>query len=135
MRKTTVIEKLIPSAINALIVFCISAPLFYVMPILYWKISVISIFFAYNLIFLFYNDNRCLGMMLYGTHWKKKVHFNHELLYIVLYTASFSSVFMQIWFPFDILLINLLIIQLPTILITGTTLHGYLSGEKSSIIK
>lgn len=53
------------------------------------------------------------------------------ILYTFLYSLSFSTIVIWIFYPFDLLLFNLLFIQLPTVLLTGTTLHGYLSGRMS----
>ncbi len=135
MRTTNVIEKALTSVINFVIVFIISFPFFKYLSFLNWKISIIIIFFLYNLFFLIFNENRCLGMMAVGTIWDKKVSFPKELLFIFIYTLSFSTLFFWIWFPFDIFLINILFLQLPTILMTGTTFHGYLSGNKCSMIE
>lgn len=69
-----------------------------------------------------------------GTKWKKRMDFKYELLYVILYALSFSTLFIWIRFPFDIFLINMILFQLPSILLTGSTFHGYLSGKKQSII-
>ena len=134
MKNTNILQKIFPSIINIIIVFILSFPIYYFLSITIWKISVIVLFFLYNLFFLIFYKNVCLGMMLCRTKWKEKINFQNELLYIVLYTLSFSTLFIWIWFPFDVFLINILLLQLPCVLITGTTLHGYLSGKDSSIV-
>lgn len=73
--------------------------------------------------------------MICGTYWKNKVNFKKELIYIILYTLSFSTLFVKVYFPFDVFLFNILFLQLPSVIITGTTLHDYLSGNKSTMIK
>ena len=80
-----------------------------------------------------FNQNRCLGMMLFGTTWSRSKKKGHEHLFIILYTVSFSSLFFSIWFPFDLFLVNILLLQLPSILLTKTTFHGFLSGNKFSL--
>jgi hypothetical protein len=135
MRRTRILEKLLPSVINVLVTFILSLPFLSFSNLLTWKVSIISIFFLYNVFFLIFNNNVCLGMIVCGTTWKTKASFTNELLYIVLYTFSFSTLFIWVWFPFDIFLINMLLLQLPSILITGTTLHGYVSGNKISVTR
>jgi hypothetical protein len=134
MRDTTIFEKLIPTLINCVVVFGIS--LYFInLPYATWALITVVLFLFYNLFFLFFNKNICLGMILMGTRWKKRVSFHNELLYVFLYTLSFSTIFMKIWFPLDVLLINLIFLQLPTILVTGTTFHGFVSGNKASTVK
>lgn len=135
MRKTSAIEKVLTSMINVVAVFFICLPLLKFLSINEWKIAVIVIFFLYNLFFLIFNQNRCLGMIIMGTRWDKRVSFNRKLLFIILYTLSFSTLLFLVWFPFDIFLANMLLLQLPSILITGTTFHGYLSGDMCSMIQ
>ncbi len=135
MRKTNVFEKLLPSVINASFVFLASLPLLKTLSFNEWKIAVVAIFFIYNLFFLVFNGNRCLGMILVRTRWGRRAGFQKEFLYICLYTLSFSTLFMSVWFPFDVFLANMLLLQVPSILFTGTTFHGYLSGNTCSVIE
>ena len=50
------------------------------------------------------------------------------------YSCSFCSLLFWYWFPFDMALVNGLLIQAPFVYFTGTTCHHYLaeiiSGEK-----
>ena len=135
MKNTNILEKIAPSIINASVAIILSLPILSLHNITLWKISAISLFFLYNLYFLVFNENICLGMMICNTRWKKQVSFKNEFIYIVLYTISFSTLFFWVWFPFDIFLINIFILQLTTVLITGTTLHAYLTGKDSTFIK
>jgi hypothetical protein len=98
-----------------------------------WKIAVIAIFFVYNLGFALFNENRCLGMIIAKTSWQKEFSLFQKLVYTVLYTLSFSTIFFWVVFPFDLLLANLLILQLPLILLRQTTLHAFLSGKNKTI--
>ncbi len=134
LRKTTLFEKLFTSAIGALLVLLISAPLLLIWgfsPL--WKLSVIFLFFLYNVLFLMFNNNRCLGMIIIKTNWAQQYSKSQHFIWIVLYTASFSTLFWWSWFPFDLFLINMLLIQLPTVLLTGTTFHGWLSGKMETV--
>lgn len=51
--------------------------------------------------------------------------------FIALYTLSFSTLLYDVWFTFDLLIINLVFFQLPFFLITGNTFHGYIGGMKT----
>lgn len=96
-------------------------------PTIYWKISVIILFGLYeSFIFIFQRD-RCFGMKIMDTYWRKHYTFRQHLMFNIFYTISFSTVLIHIWFPLDLLIINIIFIQLPMTLLTGTTLHGYLS--------
>lgn len=127
---TNALEKLMVSVINTFFVVLISSPFYYIYGFnLKYKIILILLFLFYNLLFIFVSKNRCLGMILLKVYWKKDYPLLNQLVYAFLYTASFSTIVIWIFFPFDLLLINLLFLQLPCVLITGTTLHGYLSGK------
>lgn len=58
-----------------------------------------------------------------------KYTYAQKSIYSILYTASFATLFFYIFFPLDIFLVNMLCVQLPLIRMTGTTLHGFLSGN------
>ena len=73
--------------------------------------------------------------MLMRTYYSGKYQKKNQLLYDIFYTASFSTIFFSILFPFDVLLLNILFIQLPMVLLTKTTLHGYLAGNVTTVIK
>ncbi|HPQ79900.1 MAG TPA: hypothetical protein PLG47_05570, partial [Candidatus Dojkabacteria bacterium] len=57
------------------------------------------------------------------------------VIYAILYTLSYTTVVFYILFPFDLLIINLLFLQLPFVILKRTTLHGYLSGNMCTIIE
>ncbi len=129
---TNVFEKVIPSFINAVIAFGLATPALIIFgPGLVWKILVIVIFGLYeSFVFLFFKD-RCLGMKIMDTYWASKYSFKQHLVYNIFYTLSFATFLIYIWFPLDLLLFNLLAIQLPSVLMEGTTLHGYLGGMRT----
>ena len=131
-KNTNAFQKLSVSIINTIFVLLLSLPLYLIFGFsTIYKILLPIIFFLYNLSFIFLTKNRCLGMIILGISWKDQYSIKQQILYTFLYTLSFSTIAIWIYFPFDLLLFNILLIQLPTVLITGSTLHGYLSGRMS----
>jgi len=134
MKKTNLFEKALPSLINLVVVALLSIPLIWTpWDIITKKICIIGLFFIYNLLFLFFNKNRCLGMIIVDTYWKKEYSLKNKLIFLILYALSFSTLFFWIFFPLDLFLVNMLFLQLPMILIKGTTFHGYLSGQMVTV--
>lgn len=136
MRPTTIYEKTLTSVINVIMVFIIYAPFDLILSdIFVKKIVIIGIFFLFNMAFVIFKKGRCLGMMILHTHYAAEYSTKKQLLYISLYTASFATLFFWIYFPFDLFLFNMIMIQLPTIRMTGTTFHGYISGNVATVIQ
>ncbi len=131
-KNTNALQKLSVSIINTFFVTILSLPFYYIFGFsTVFKVVLVVIFFLYNFSFIFLTKNRCLGMIILGIKWKEEYPIKQQIIYTFLYSLSFSTIVIWIFFPFDLLLFNLLLIQLPTVLITGTTLHGYLSGKMS----
>jgi hypothetical protein len=132
IRPTTALEKVTASAINAVFAFGCATPFLIAWgPTLSWKISVVGMFALYEaLVFSVYKD-RCFGMQILNMYHKYRFNTHDHILYCVFYALSFSTCLIYIWFPFDLLLINIFFVQLPMVLMTGTTLHGWLSGIES----
>jgi len=129
-------RKLSSSIINAIVVFVISLPFLALSESVFVKrLTVIFIFFVYCLIFMFLNKNRDLGMIITKSYWRESYPTKKQLLYNVLYTLSFATLFFHVFFPLDLFLINMLFLQLPFVLTTGTTLHGYFSGKMATVTK
>lgn len=129
-QETNALQKLLASVINVLIVLIVFLPFWFLVEnTLIQKFFFIGLFFLYNLLVLILNKNRCLGMVLTHTHWKEEYPLKNHITYTVLYTVSFATLLFWLYFPFDVFLVNMLLIQIPSILLTKTTLHGYLSGE------
>jgi hypothetical protein len=129
VKTTNALEKFLPSFFNAIIAFGLATPILIIFgPSLYWRLSVILLFGLYETFIFIFQKDRCFGMKIMDTYWRKHYTFRQHLIYNIFYTLSFSTVLFFIWFPLDLLVINLLCIQLPIVLFTGTTLHGYLSG-------
>lgn len=134
MKDTTAFEKSLTSIINIVVILIIFTPIyFFITDNFLRKIILIWLFFVYNLLFLLFNNNRCIWMIIMKTNYDKIYSKRQHFLYIILYTLSFSTLFFWIYFPFDLFLFNILILQLPIILLTKTTLHGYLSGNIKTI--
>ncbi len=129
---TNPFEKVGASILNSVIAFGLSVPvLLFFGPGIEWRISVIILFGLYeSFIFIFYKD-RCFGMKIMDTYWRKKYSLRQHIMFNIFYTISFSTMLIYVWFPLDLLLINILFIQLPMSLITGTTLHGYFSNMET----
>lgn len=128
-RYSNAFEKLLVSIINVFTVFLISTPiLLYLGFTLEYRIFFVFLFFVQDLIYIFFFNNRYLGMRILNIEWEREYSIKKEILYSLLYTLSFSTFLIWIWFPFDLLIFNILLIQLPFVLTTGKTLHGYLTG-------
>ena len=129
IRETSPIEKLITSLINVAVAFVLLLPfLFLNLSAFHLKLILVGLFFFENLYCLFFHRYRLPGMILQKTYWKEKYPKHCQIAHAILYTVSFSTLLFWLWFPADLLLLNLLVLQLPCILLTGITLHGFISG-------
>lgn len=134
MKRTTIWQKLAASIINIFVVGLFLIPLIFIQaPTVDKKFIAIGIFFLYVLVFLIANHNRDLGMIVVGTIWEKNYPWYQHFVYNIFYTLSFATIFFWIKYPFDLLAINLLVLQLPAIIFTGTTFHGFISGKMTTI--
>ena len=135
-KSTNAIEKLSVTLIDTALVLVLSIPDYLIFGFNnYYKIIVVLLFLACNLTYILVSKNRCLGMILLNIYWKRNYPIKNQLIYAVLYTLSFATAFIWLFLPFDLLLVNLLLVQLPLVLKTGSTLHGYLSGKMSGYRK
>ncbi|RJO59384.1 hypothetical protein C4546_02480 [Candidatus Parcubacteria bacterium] len=133
MASTNLIYKILPSIFNILITFLLAAPFYFLFQEkLWWKIAWLTVFLLYNLVFEI-RYNRCLGMILFGTRYDQPRKLWQKIVYSIFYTLSFSTLLFFLWFPFDLLMVNLIFIQLPFVLITQTTFHGFISGNIKTI--
>lgn len=134
MRETNFIEKLLASVVNVLIVGIFFFPIiFFNIDLILKKIIFISLFLLYNLLVLVFNKNRCFGMIILKTQWKEKYPFANQVIYILLYTLSFSTLLFWVYFPLDLFILNMIVFQLPVVIVKKTTLHGYLSGNMITV--
>jgi hypothetical protein len=128
-RYTDAPEKLFVSIVNLFTIFIVSIPFLIIYGFtLKYRILLVILFFVQDLIYIFFFKNKYLGMKILNAEWEKQYSLKRKLLYSFLYTLSFSTFLIWIFFPFDLLIFNILCIQLPCVLITGKTLHGYLAG-------
>ena len=134
MRETNSIEKLFSSAINILIVGIFFTPvLFFDTDLIAKKTIFIYLFLLYNLLVLVFNKNRCFGMIILKAQWKERYPFANQIIYVLLYTISFSTLLFWVYFPLDLFLLNMLFFQFPAVILKKTTMHGYLSGNMITV--
>jgi len=126
MKKTSLLDKLLVSIINLLVVLILTAPFFWIGG---WRWVLVGTFLIYQLIIALTKTGQSIGMRLLKIKWNKKYPLKNRLIFAILYSASFATIVIWIFFPFDLLLFNLICIQLPMVLITGSTLHAYLAGR------
>lgn len=129
MRPTNLFEKVSVSFINASIALVLSAPLYWQWGnSLNWKLCAIGIFFLYEIVFAVSKEKRDLGMRIVGNYWQIIPSSQSYIFYNLFYSLSFATLFFYFWFPFDLFLVNILLLQLPMVILTKTTLHAYLFG-------
>ncbi len=127
---TSAFQKLTNSLINTAFVFFMSLPLLLAFGFdLRYKVLTVGMFLVYQLMAAMLPAHRDLGDLFTGSSWVRDYPIKNRLLFAVLYTLSFSTIFIWLLFPFDVLLLNLLFVQLPMVHKTGYTLHGFLSGK------
>lgn len=132
--KTKWHHKLFASIINVLIVYILAIPLWLAdLSTSADKVILIVAFFVYELLFLSIGSGRDPGMMVVGSYWQKHYSYRRKVIYAFFYAISFASVMFWVRFPLDVLVMNLLLLQLPSVLLTGTTLHGWLAGMISVV--
>lgn len=139
MNKTTnIFQKVLPSVINLLLIIFLTFTISIILSIttlLYIQILFVVIALIYDLAIAIFNKNRCIGMILVNTYWKEEYPLKQRIVYAILYSLSYATVAFYIFFPFDLLVFNLLFLQLPFVLLKKTTFHGYLSGNMVTEIR
>lgn len=134
--KTNAWQKLLVSVINTIFVATISLPfLLWVGFSIEYRIILVLIFLAYQLIVVLLPGRRTIGAVLTHSYWIKEYSITNHVIYAFLYSLSFATLVIWILVPFDLFVINMLLVQLPMIQRTGYTLHGYLSGKMVGTIK
>ena len=134
IKKTSIVQKLGASIINIIIVFIFFLPFYFTISNNFVrKLILIGIFLLYNILVVVCNNNRCIGMILMNTKRDRTYSKWNQILYLILYTFSFSTILFRFIFPFDLLLCNIVLVQLPMVVFKWTTLHWYLSGNMTSI--
>lgn len=128
--KTSAWQKLLVSIINTCFVIILSIPFLALIGFNFkYYLILIFVFLAYQLAILLFPGRRSIGAVLTRTVWLEDYPLKSHIIYALLYSISFSTLFVWIIFPFDLLIFNLLLIQWPIVHKTGYTLHGYLSGK------
>jgi len=128
--KTNALWKLANSIVNVSFVLLLSLPFLYILGFGFeYRIVLVILFLTYQLVVAITPKHIDFGDLVTRTRWIKKYPQKNHITFAFLYSLSFSTFVIWISFPFDLLLFNLLLIQLPFVLKTGYTLHGYLSGK------
>jgi hypothetical protein len=128
--KTNAWQKLLVSIINTGFVAVLSIPFLILLGFTFeYRLILVLIFLSYQLIVLLFPGKRTIGAVLTHSFWKKNYPLKNHVVYAFLYSLSFSTLVIWIVFPFDLLLVNILLIQWPFVQQTGYTLHGYSSGK------
>lgn len=96
--------------------------------VLHLKIYFLIFVFLVQLIMISFNNGRTLIHVFFKTYHEKKYKYWQYISWSVLYTLSVASLLFSVIFPFDLLILNLLV-QLLTYQRTGTTLHQFLAGR------
>lgn len=123
-----ILQKFSPPILNSMIIVGIGIILapFQILPP---KIFIVILFVIYNLGCFLFNKNRDLGMAMVGVYWKQNYNRAQQLFYIILYTLSFTSIFFHIFFPFDLLLFNVVLLQVPSLFYGGMYFQNLLAGK------
>ena len=128
--QTNAFWKLINSVVNVTFALIISLPfLFFLGFTLRYRVILALLFLTYQLIVALSPKHIDLGDLVTGSRWIEKYPLKNHVIFAFLYSLSFSTFVVWVFFPFDLLIFNLLVIQLPFLLKTGYTLHAYLSGK------
>lgn len=94
------------------------------------QILAVTVFFAYN--FICESVLGCCGgMRIFKRKWRVQKTVRKKMVYIVCYTASFGTFTTYVWIPLDLFVINMVFFQLPCVLLTGNTFHGYLGDMET----
>lgn len=127
------LRKLAASAISAVIIAVLYLFSHFLFTFHTFKpLVMVGIFFVYNILCtIFEKDKRHIGLVAMHMGWDKDYSFSRHLVRIIFYTLSFATLFIWIFFPFDLFLFNILVIQNIFVHKTGTNLHGFIAGIKS----
>jgi hypothetical protein len=107
------------SAHNCAAIIVGSLPLYPLLGRELYRVAAVGICFAYHAVF----RNGCLGNYLAGLRNEPPL----TLLYCALYSAGFTTIFVSVFVPFDVLALYILA-QLACLRCTGRTIPGYLTN-------
>jgi hypothetical protein len=126
---SSIIQKIVASLINGGFIFLITLPIGLANKFSTgWKFSFIIIFYIYEALCGFIKGKRDIGMIIESTHWEQEPSLVRYLFYNIFYSLSFGSMLFYFKYPFDLLIINLIVLQLPSYLIFKKTFHGLLTN-------
>jgi len=72
-----------------------------------WRVLVVTLFLELGIVSQLAAGTRSLGMLLMRSTWEHRYGFWRRFAYLLLATASFSTLFIWARFPFDLFLLNL----------------------------
>ncbi len=132
-RQTTRLEKIIASLVNIGVCFILSLPILIVYRSrVQWQIAFVVAAGIYQVIVATILRDRCLGLRAIKARWEQERYpTRRRIIFHTLYFLHDASVAVWIFFPFDIFLANILILQLPLLLIANSTFQNWTSGFKS----
>lgn len=121
-KTSSIFDKLLTSALNVLIVVLISLPFILIAEsLIVKKFIIIGIFLLYCLFISIFNKGIYPYMALSGEKWKENYPLKKHVIHSVLYTLSFSTLLFSIFFPFDVFIFNMLLLQLPMLIFKKMT--------------
>lgn len=129
---TNLYQKLGPSIINVVFVLMLGGVLSYLSGFNFLdKLNIVLLFFCYEFICIFLFKGRDIGMIIFRTHWKKPYNLNRLLAFNLFYSLSFATLFFFVFFPFDLFIFNFLFLQIPCLILTKKTFHGFITNVES----
>lgn len=116
---------------NALIILAVTAPVVLCLDLDFFqaRIAFLCVSVAYLAAALLTQGHRSIGMVVMGVRWRENYSLTRLTIYALLYLLSLSTLLLWVYFPLDLLMANILLLQLPCVLLTGTTFHGFISGR------
>jgi len=90
-RDTDLLEKLIPSIINLVLIFTLTyifSLIFSFSKLLYIQITFVLVALIYDFSIAIFNNNRCIGMIIMNTNWNKDYPIKQRILYALILTVS-----------------------------------------------
>jgi hypothetical protein len=72
-------------------------------------------------------------MRLYGTEWAAEYTNVQKVIFSIIYSISFSTLLFWVFVPFDLFIVNIIVIQWGCVILTGTTLSGFCAGKMRTV--
>lgn len=123
------LEKLRNSIIHLLILVALFSPIFlFTKDPVTLKVLFVLFVFISQLFFVLLNNGRTFSHMIFKTYHKESYKIWQYFVWSIFYSLSVSTILFWVFFPFDLLILNLLI-QYIVYVKTGTTTHQLLAGK------